>query len=301
MSCNASRSGWLGAALLCALAGLVPAHAQDAASLQARYATLREALGNNPFQRPLYLESREDSGDLQGDVYARIEQPFGVVVPALQGMEQWCDILILHLNVKRCRAVPAAAGDTLSLNIGRKFDQPLADAYLFEFRYQVAPPQPDYLRVVLSAAEGPLGTSRYRIVLEVVPLDAGRSFLHLSYAYAQGTAARWATQFYLTTVGRAKVGFTIVGRRANGQPIYIGSTRGVIERNAMRCYLAIEAHLGALSAPAAERREQRLNDWFAASERYPVQLHEIERGEYLQMKRMEIQRQQTLASAAGGR
>ena len=288
----------LRAALLCALAGVPPAFAQDAASLGARHTALTAALRSNQFQRPLYLESREDSGDVQGDVYARLEQPFGLVGPALQGMGYWCDILILHLNVKRCGA-SATGGDTLSVNIGRKFDQPLADAYLFEFRYAVAASRPDYLRVELSAAAGPLGTSRYRIVLEVIPLDAGHSFLHLSYAYAQGTAARWATQVYLATLGRAKVGFSIVGRERDGRPIYIGSTRGVIERNAMRCYLAIESYLGALAAPAAEQREKRLNDWFAAVERYPVQLHEMERGDYLRMKRLEIRRQHALALAAG--
>lgn len=288
------------AALVCALAAWAPAaQAQDGAALAARYATLQEALDSNVFQRPLYLESREESGDLQGDVYARVAQPFGVVSPALQGVEQWCDILILHLNVKRCRAGAAAAGDSLSINIGRKVDQPLADAYLMEFGFQVALSEPDYLRVELGALAGPLGTSRYRIVLEVVALDPSSSFLHLSYAYAQGAAARWATRFYLATAGRARVGFSIVGRRAGGEPVYIGSTRGVIERNAMRFYLAIEAYLGAVSAPAGEQSEQRLNDWFTAIERYPLQLHELERDEYLQMKRREIQRQQALASAAG--
>jgi len=296
MHCNGLR-----AALFCALAGVAaaPAQAQDGAALAARYETLRAALDSNQFQRPLYLESLEASGDLQGDVYARIAQPFGVVSPALQGMEQWCDVLILLLNVKRCRAGEAITGATLSVDIGRKFDQPLADAYLFEFGYQVAPSRPDYLRVALGAEAGPMGTSHYRIVFEMVALDPANSFLHVSYAYAQGTAARWATRFYLATAGRAKVGFSIVGHRAGGEPIYIRSTRGVIERNAMRFYLAIEAYLGALSAPAAEQSEQRLNDWFAAAERYPLQLHEIERDAYLQMKRMEIRRQQALASATG--
>ena len=297
MSSRSSGRGWLRAALLCALAGLPPAFAQDAAALGARHAALHAALASNQFQRPLYLESREESGDVHGDVYARVAQPFAVAGPALQGMGYWCDILILHLNVKRCAASVPGADDTLSVNIGRKFDQPLADAYLFQFRYAVAASRPDYLRVELSAAAGPLGTSRYRIVLEAMPLDTGRSFLHLSYAYAQGTAARWTTQAYLSTVGRAKVGFSIVGRKARGEPVYIGSTRGVIERNAMRCYLAIEAYLGALSAPAAERGEKRLNDWFTAVERYPVQLHEMERGEYLRMKHLEIRRQQALALA----
>jgi hypothetical protein len=299
MSFIASGRSLLPAALFCALAALPQARAQDAAALGARHVALDEALGRNQFQRPLHLESREAGGELLGDVHARVAQPFGVVAPALRGMRHWCDILILHLNVKRCRAVASAAGDTLSLDIGRKFDQPLADTYRFDLRYAVAVSRPDYLRVELTAPEGPLGTRRYRIVLEAVPLDAGRSFLHLSYAYAQGAAARWATQVYLATLGRSKVGFSIIGRRPRGEPIHIGSTRGVIERNAMRCYLAIEAYLASLSLPAAEQGEQRLNDWFTAVERYPAQLHEIERGEYLRMKRMEIRRQALALAVAG--
>lgn len=283
--------------VLCALAFVPAAHAQDAASLRARYAELREHLADNPFQRPLYLESSEKSGDLKGDIYALVDQPYAKAGPALQGMERWCDVLILHLNVKGCRTATTGAGNTLSLNIGRKVDQPLADTYLFKFDYEETD-RPDYIAVAMTAAEGPLGTSRYRIVLEIAELDAQRSFVHLSYSYAQGFASRMATQLYLATVGRAKVGFTVVGT-SRGQPVYIGSTRGVLERNAMRVYLAVEAYLGALSVPASEQLEKRLNDWHAGIERYPVQLHEIELGEYLAMKHMEVQRQQAPAVAAG--
>ena len=60
----------------------------------------------------------------------------------------------------------------------------------------------------------------------------------------------------------------------------------------MRYYLAIESFLGALSAPPQARLETRLRDWFAAIERYPRQLHELEQGEYLKMKRKEYLRQQ---------
>jgi len=299
MSCNGPGVGMRGVGLVCALLGFTAAQAQDGAALAARHAGLRPVLNSNAFQRPLYIESHEGAGDLQGHVYARVAQPFGVAALALQGAAQWCDILILHLNVKRCSAGVAATGDTLSINIGRKFDQPLADAYRFEFRHEVVQSQPGYLRVVLGAAAGPLGTSRYRIVLEMVPLDPGNSFLHLSYAYSQGTAARWAAQVYLSTLGRAKVGFSVVGRRADDQPVYIGGARGVIERNAMRFFLAIEAYLGALSSPPARQSERRLNDWFTAVERYPVQLHELERDDYLRMKRIEIRRQQALAAVSG--
>ena len=285
------------AILFFALVGMSPAQAQNATSLKARYAALREQLASNQFQRPLYLESNESSGNLKGDIYARIDQPYAVVAPALQGMDHWCDILILHLNVKSCRASSPKAGDTLSVSIGRKFDQPLGDAYAFEFLYQVVATAPDYQQVVLHADEGPLGTSRYRIALEVVALDAERSFLHLSYAYAYGTTAHIAMQSYLATIGRHKVGFSAVGRGPDGQPLYTGGMRGVVERNTMRYYLAIEAYLGALSAPAAEQIEKRLNAWHAGVERYPVQLHELERGEYLDMKRKQIQRQQAPSSA----
>ena len=284
-------SGLLRAIVLCALALLVLplARAQDAATLQARHGALRAQLDSNPFQRPLYIESSQRAGTLKGDIYARFEQPYAVLGPALQGIEQWCDILILHPNVKSCHA---AAGDRLHLDIGRNFEQPLVDAYPFEFRYQVVKAGPDYLHLALNAESGPLGTSGYNMALEVVALDARRSFLHMSYSYAYGLVASVAMQGYLATAGRDRVGFTIVGRQADGQPIHVGGMRAVVERNTMRYYLAIEAFLGALSAPPAQQRERRLELWHAGAQRYPLQLHEPASGAYLEMKRNEIQRQQ---------
>jgi hypothetical protein len=97
-------------------------------------------------------------------------------------------------------------------------------------------------------------------------------------------------QGYLATVGRKKVGFTIVDRDAAGTPVYLGDVRGVIERNTMRYYLAIEGYLAASALPAAQQPEQRLENWFSAVERYPRQLHEMERDEYLSMKHRELAR-----------
>ena len=150
--------------------------------------------------------------------------------------------------------------------------------------------QPDYLQVVLEADNGPMSTRDYRITLEAVALDAQRSFLHLSYSYAYGMAARVAMQGYLATLARDKVGFSVVKPKARGRARYIGGMRGVVERNTMRYYLAVEAYLGALSAPPAARLEKRLNDWHSASERFPLQLHELGRSDYLAMKHKEIQR-----------
>ena len=281
-----------GLAMAMALAAAVPALAQDAASLKARHEALRETLASNAFQRPLVLESGERDDSLQGDIYARIDQPMAAVAPALTGIDHWCEILILHLNVKQCRAGDSTTSHLLQLVIGEKHNQALDQAYRFAFIYRVVTSRPDYLQVQLTADEGPLGTHDYRIVLEVAALDARRSFLHLSYSYGIGMMARVAMQGYLATIGRDKVGFSIVGRKDGGQPQYIGSTRGVVERNTMRYYLAVEAYLGALSLPPAQRFEKRLADWHTGVERYPLQLHELERGEYLGLKREQLRRQQ---------
>jgi hypothetical protein len=278
-------------ALALGLALLAPARAQDAPALKARYDSLKEKLANNPFQRPLVLESAQASGDLKGEVYAVVDQPFAVVGPALQGMDHWCDLLILHLNVKGCTFSGKPPAEVLSLVVGRKFDQPLDDGYKVDFAYAMPAASADYLRVQMSADNGPMGTKNYRLALEAVPLDDKRSFVHMSYAYGYGTAARLAMQAYLGTAGRDKVGFSITGKGEDGKPIYIDGVRGVVERNTMRYYLAIEAYLGAMASPAGERQEKRLRDWFDATERHARQLHEMDRDEYLKMKRNEVQRQ----------
>lgn len=204
---------------------------------------------------------------------------------------------MLHVNTKYCRAASDSHGSVLQVNIGKKFDQPLDEAYRVDFAYRVAAESPDYLKVMLTADEGPLSTRDYRVILEAVPVDDGETFIHFTYSYAYGFAARLAMQIYLGTIGSGKVGFTVVGKQSDGQPLHIGGMRGLVERNTMRYYLAIEAFLGALSAPPQARLEKSLRDWFAAIERYPRQLHELEQSEYLDMKRKEYLRQQVKAHA----
>ena len=281
-------------ALLCAGVGI--AHAGDAdanspGSLRAKYGALRDRLSHNQFQRPLYLDSSETPGGVTGDIYSLVDYPFATVGAALNSPGNWCDILILHLNTKYCRASTAGQGDVLNVSIGKKYDQPLDAAYRVAFAFSVAAQTPSYLQVRLNADEGPLSTRDYRIVLAAIPLKNGQTFIHLSYSYAYGVVGRLAMQAYLGTTGRDKVGFTIASTQSDGQPLHIGGIRGVVERNTMRYYLAIEAFLGALSEPPQARLEKRLHDWFAAIEHYPRQLHEMEQGAYLDMKRKEYRRQ----------
>jgi len=264
--------------------------ASAAAALGARYRGLQVQLGHSQFQRPLYLESSENADGVVGDAYALIEFPFATTAVALKTPANWCDILLLHLNIKYCRVGGDANGVVLRVDVGTKQDQPLADAFPVSFAYRVVAATPDYLKVILAADQGPLGTHDYRVALELIPVAGGRTFVHFTYAYAYGLAGRLALQAYFGTLGRDKVGFTVTGEQADGSPLNIGGMRGLVERNTMRYYLAIEAFLGALAAPPLLRQEKSLRDWFAASERYPRQLHEMDQTEYLDMKHKEFLR-----------
>ncbi|MDO9008725.1 MAG: hypothetical protein Q7U80_10950 [Thiobacillus sp.] len=269
------------------------ADTHSAASLQAKYASLGDRLQHNPFQRALSLDSTESSGELKGDIYARVDYPFATVSKALNDPAHWCDVMILHINTKFCRATTEAAHTVLSVNIGKKTPQPIEDAYPIDFAYRVKSATANYLEIQLNAQEGPLSTRNYRIQLRAVPIENGRTFLHLTYSYDYGMAGRLAMKTYLATIGSGKVGFTLTGTHANGRPEHIGGMRGVVERNTMRYYLAIDAYLGALATPPPRQLQKRLQGWFASTEQYPRQLREVTRTAYLEMKRDEYLRQQT--------
>jgi hypothetical protein len=268
--------------------------AHSAATLFAQYASLADRLHNSPFNRALHLDSSESDRSLRGDIYAIVEHPFAAVSVALRDPDHWCDVLILHINTKHCGAATGKTPAVLTVRIGRKTSQPLEDAYPIRFAYRAAAVTPKYLDVQLDAENGPMSTSNYRIRLQAVPVDGTRTFLHLTYSYDYGMAGRLAMKTYLSTIGSDKVGFTLTGEQSDGKPKHIGGMRGVVERNAMRYYLAVDSYLDALGEPPSLRLEKRLQGWFAATEQYPRQLHELDRTAYLDMKRSEYLRQQRL-------
>lgn len=300
-------AAWLGRIALCALfalmasLGLNPAAhaANNAQSLRDKYQSVAPQLADNVFHRPLVLESTETPDRLKSDIYSVLDYPFAAVKGALndpaQGAANWCDVLILHLNIKYCHATQDAGGSVLNVNLGRKVEDSLSSSYRLEFRYHPVVSAADYFRVELSADSGPLSTRDYHIMLEAIPAPGGsnHTFLHLTYAYGYGAAGRLAMRTYLATVGSGKVGFTKTAESSSGgEPEYVGGVRGLLERNTMRYYLAIDAYLKSLSASPDKRQQQRLTTWFNATEQYPRQLHEVERQDYMEMKRHEVERQQ---------
>ena len=234
-----------------------------------------------------------------------LDYPFKKVSSAINNPNHWCDALILHINVKYCRAEKSNAGTgntgtVLTINLGKKYGQPLVYTYRAEFKYESITNAADYLSIEMKAADGPLGTKDYRIWVEATPLNNHQTFLHFTYAYSFGLSGRLAMKGYLATIGKDKIGFSILSSQ-NGKPEYVQGVRGVVERNTMRYYLAIDAYLAAANTANNDsakndttengQLERRLENWFDSTERYAMQLHEVEKADYLSMKRSEVERQ----------
>jgi hypothetical protein len=274
-----------------AFAQQVPA--DPAAALRERFAALAEKLEHSTIQPGLYVESAESASAPRGDAYAVMQYSFATVAAAFVNPANWCESLILHLNVQYCRASVSGEGALLSAAVGKKTNQPLDDTHRINFIYKVAASSDDFMRVELAAKEGPLGTGNYLIALELIPLDEQRSFMHIQYSYTQGFLARVATSVYFATSGRDKVGFTSIKDDDDDPPHLVRGIRGALERNTMRYYLAFDAYLHALDSPVPQRFEQSLELWFADTERFARQLREVPHDDYIAMKRGQYARQQT--------
>lgn len=300
------RTAWRGALHAMACAGLVllvgAAQGQDntAEALAARHRDLLAMLSANPLGVPLLVNSVEEGDLVHGEVHALVVQPFDKLASRLSKPREWCELVLLHLNVKGCTHEQAAGRDWVTFYGGRKVYEAMADAYPLRLAYTVVDARADHLHVDLNAASGPLGTSNYRISLSAIPTAQG-SFMRFSYTYRSSVLSRLAAQTYLATLGLGKVGFTVLGTGRDGKPQYVVGERGIVERNAVRYYLAIQAYLESPALPPEQHFEHTLQRWFELTERWPRQLHELDRADYVSAKRREraqqVKLQQTIDNA----
>lgn len=269
---------------LVATAPVWPQSPPEAAArrLQAQRAALEPQLRASAFGQPLHLSSLDEDGQVSGDVHAELAHPLAEIAAAFTSADAVCALLFLHLNVRGCQ--PSPTKTLLTVTVGPKRGQAAGTRFRMRYAMQVEASTPTYLKVTLTAAQGPLATEDYRIVLEAVPTDTGHAFVHLGYAYRYGFIAKSAMRAYLATTGWAKIGFTVLGRDAHGRLRYVQGERAALERNVIRYHLALLAHLSARTGSPAERMQARLRAWFALTERYAAQLHELDLDEYLREK-----------------
>jgi len=261
---------------------------KSATSLLENYTSFRTQLLENAYKRPLYFESKESPDALSSSVYAVLDSSFSTVSENFIKPGSWCEVLMLHINTKHCQVNNSSVGNLnkISVNVGKKTSQPLNDTFLLEFNYEVTAATSDYFSVKLNAEKGPFSTSNYRLQFQAVPLGEKKTFIKLIYSYEYGLPGRLAMQTYLATLGRGKIGFSKIN--SGEKLIYVTGMRGAIERNIMRYYLAMEAHLASLKHSPANRLHAKLQYWFDATEEYSLQLHEMDRASYLAMKNTEF-------------
>ena len=270
--------------------GKALAESLTAAQMSSRYQTLRPQLLVSPLGAPVLVSSIEEGDLVRGEIHALLGQPFEVLVGKLSLPREWCAIVLLHLNVKACTHEQGEGKEWLTVYNGRKVYEPPEKAKPLRFVFTQASVSNGFLDVELRAAVGPLATNDHQISLLAVPIPEG-SFVHVSYAYRSSSISRLATSLYLSTIGRDKVGFTVIGTGRDGNPEYVGGKRGIVERNALRYYFAVQAGLESAGLPPPQRFESALARWFALTERHPLQLHELDWPEYLQGKRKESEEQ----------
>ncbi|QJW85230.1 hypothetical protein HK414_22905 [Ramlibacter terrae] len=271
----------------CMLAfGSVAAHA-DAGELRAKHVELREQLRNNPYQRALHIDSSEASNALQGDVYAVIEHPFEKVRDALKEPSAWCDVMLLPFNTKYCRA----GGEGLAVRIGRKYNQPVEQAFRIGFQFNNVAATSDYRNPPQRGA----GPGRHARLPDPPGGGAHRQRPHL---HAPELCVRlWLREqdgheHVPVHRGRRQ---DRVQRDGQGCERPAAVHRGHARRDRTQCHALLPAIDAYPDNPGDQQVEQRIQQWFTATEKYPRQLREMDRATYVAMKRSEYERQQTAA------
>lgn len=256
------------------------------------YQNIEQKLSDHPSGLPIYIESFDENSKLEGDVYSIISHPFSNIKRLLIRPANWCDISLLHLNIKACTYLDTKDIKKITVYSGRKFYQPPEDAYILDYNFQVIDNQSNYFHILLSSDSGPLDTSDYRINLEAVSLEKGKkAFIRFSYTYQYGLAAHAAMEAYFSTLGRNKIGFSVIDTDENANPVYVQGTRGAIERNAVRYYFAISAYLDSLKYHQIDRFEKRIHAWYSLTDQFKPQLFELSREDYVRYKKHELKNQ----------
>jgi hypothetical protein len=232
-----------------------------------------------------------------------VHHPVPTLAIALGTASAWCELTLLHINVKGCFFVEDddAEGVFVRLYLGGKQYQDLANTHPVDLQLRTDVDQAHGLRVDLEGESGPYGTRDFRLQFEALPHGDDGSLIRLDYSLSFGGGTSVLMRLYLATAGRGRVGFSIVDVDEQGAPTYVRGVRGMIERNTMRFYLALQAYLDTSNARHPDGLQPLLRHWFALTERYPKQLRELDEPAYVDQKLRQYERQQSLQAQIDAR
>lgn len=242
---------------------------------------------------PLRIQSHEQDRRLRVNVFGIVSHPYSRVVAILSKPAVMCDFLILNMNVKTCTYRQAGQRAEMMIYVSGKRYSPLFLALEISPYFELQKKNNKYMRVLMASRKSEWGLKEYSVVVEATPYGES-TLVRFTSQYHASRVNMAATAVYLKTFARSKVGFTVVSQNQRGEPQFVGGMRGVIERNAVRSYLALQAYLETASVPAEQRFETRLRRWFNLTDAYPRQLREMQWQSYLSNKRREYDNQRKL-------
>lgn len=252
----------------------------------------QQSLKTYPLANSLALSSNISDERRTADIFGVVKHDFLQIKRILQKPENWCAFLPLHLNIKSCLVEKRADNTWLIVFAGRKYYQAPAESDRIDYKFILSPPTNAFLSISLSAKSGPAGTRDYLIQLQATPAATGSgTLIKVRSAYTSSTLSRMGTSIYLATLGKNKVGFSVTGLDDVGQPVYVGGKKGVIERNAMRYFLALTALFDSWHLSEAKRQKARIQQWFKQTQTYARQLYEMPKEDYVAIKKKEFANQ----------
>jgi hypothetical protein len=253
--------------------------------LYAKYQSIQPELQHNAFGEPFYLKANVQDELTTGDAYADLPYAYPLVSGTLVAPLQLCKAIMLHINVKGCVVEDRNhAKPIIKMYVGTKEYQNPEHAFKVSYEFTVDDHNDKYTLISMIAEKGPLNTENIAIYVECLAITPKTSFMHFTYSARYGSLARLALNTYLATLGRHKVGFTATGTDKHGEPIYIKGIQGVVERNTMRYFFALESYFDTYNKPY----DASLNRWFDYVDKYPKQLYEMPRDEYIKAKHHEL-------------
>ncbi len=261
----------------------------ERSSLIQRYLAFRNIVDPIVKTMPLRIRSEQRGRQVRVEVFGILDHPIDQVVGEITDSAAVCEILLLNLNVKACTHQNTNKNSRLRIFVaGKRYSRPYRS---FEIRplHSVIKRSHQYLSMYLSAQKGVIGTGNYMVLVEAVPYKE-KTLIRFASSYRGSRVAKAAIQAYLRTFAREKIGFTVVDDGEKRE--HVKGMQAVIERNAVRSYLAIQAYLEtARSKPDAGHFERGMQRWYELTERHAKQLREIDRDSYFRNKRKEYRNQ----------
>ncbi len=276
--------------LLLGLPGGASAASMESEALIQRYIHLTKTTRALTDTLPLYLATVQDNKVLNVSLFGLIPYSFNKVASELSKPQSYCEFLPLMFNVKGCVVTETSPVTRIKYYVAGKYYTPPIASIRIKSVFRIIESRKDFLQIIMEDDGDSQGTTKYHVLLKIVPMK-NQTLIYIESLYAPGRLTRMATKTYVSMFARNKPGFTKLKVSGGGETQFITGFPAIIERSIVRSYFALKAYLQNQHVPPARRHEARLQSWYNLNLPHRKQLYELERKQYLAIKRRERKNQ----------